>query len=702
MPAMPRSLRLFLFFFSIPCILESVLAVNHVTGESHKSVDVLEALGFQSDNPPEHVRPENGPNGQPAFYVPPASSLMLSLADLFPDGIPFNFSVSLRIRVVKAARGYVCSLWEDGSRVAWMSARIEGEADAEKQSFIVQFPKDRSKAVFEVPAFPGDRWDDVSFTVTGNVVLFYWNCLLSGMAQIERTKSPLPEPSNAVLHVASQGSAMAKKRGLKMALQRFVISSDLSDAISDCSGDGRKLSVLSDEQSMSFDEHLKTKAMKGEPGIPGAPGLDGFPGPPGPPGLRGPQGPPGMKGSLGMTNGRLFGANGKKGEPGPRGKPGLNGATGLRGRRGVTGPPGFKGEKGEAGPPGKVLIVNSEKGNTAGRSSAGVGVADDEDGLASFAVEGSFVYRRDIERVFVLTSHSGWRPLMFADEPLPVQATPKPTASHTFQPDLGLFGSPTETTAPTTRLTVFVCGNGVVETGEECDDGNDDRADSCVGCRRARCGDGDLQLGIEECDGNDFGGHSCGTIQGKMSVGRLACTSQCGIDTTSCKPTSITLVALNEPRKGSLGGMKGADLMCHQSARAVRMAGTFKAFLSTPVRELSHLISKRFWHLPVANAKNKTLYSSWGSLITGRSEKLSNVRKMLTFNGNPVKNPNLWLGPFHDAKSYAHHPGKTCSNWTSGMAMITGKSGHLGRKLSQQRELRCNFLQTVLCVLTAQ
>jgi cysteine-rich repeat protein len=45
------------------------------------------------------------------------------------------------------------------------------------------------------------------------------------------------------------------------------------------------------------------------------------------------------------------------------------------------------------------------------------------------------------------------------------------------------------------------CGNGTIDPGEECDDGNADNTDSCTTeCLAARCGDGYVQAGIEECD----------------------------------------------------------------------------------------------------------------------------------------------------------------------------------------------------------
>ncbi|MCW5889682.1 MAG: DUF4215 domain-containing protein [bacterium] len=69
---------------------------------------------------------------------------------------------------------------------------------------------------------------------------------------------------------------------------------------------------------------------------------------------------------------------------------------------------------------------------------------------------------------------------------------------------------PTTTTTTTIGGTP-VCGNGIPEAGEECDDGNDDNNDACVaGCRNARCGDGYFHSGVEQCDdGNTENGDGC-------------------------------------------------------------------------------------------------------------------------------------------------------------------------------------------------
>jgi serine/threonine-protein kinase len=59
-----------------------------------------------------------------------------------------------------------------------------------------------------------------------------------------------------------------------------------------------------------------------------------------------------------------------------------------------------------------------------------------------------------------------------------------------------------------------VCGNGVVEPGEQCDDGNRSNDDACLStCRFARCGDGFVRTGVEQCDGGDACSGRCLTCR---------------------------------------------------------------------------------------------------------------------------------------------------------------------------------------------
>jgi hypothetical protein len=56
---------------------------------------------------------------------------------------------------------------------------------------------------------------------------------------------------------------------------------------------------------------------------------------------------------------------------------------------------------------------------------------------------------------------------------------------------------------PARSSAAAACGNGVVDPGEECDDGNGAADDACVACRWARCGDGKVRRGVEACDPAD-------------------------------------------------------------------------------------------------------------------------------------------------------------------------------------------------------
>ncbi|MBI1826253.1 MAG: DUF4215 domain-containing protein [Planctomycetes bacterium] len=63
-------------------------------------------------------------------------------------------------------------------------------------------------------------------------------------------------------------------------------------------------------------------------------------------------------------------------------------------------------------------------------------------------------------------------------------------------------GNANDNDACTNACTIARCGDGIVQTGvEECDDGNLNNNDACTNsCVLARCGDGIVQSGVEQCD----------------------------------------------------------------------------------------------------------------------------------------------------------------------------------------------------------
>jgi cysteine-rich repeat protein len=95
--------------------------------------------------------------------------------------------------------------------------------------------------------------------------------------------------------------------------------------------------------------------------------------------------------------------------------------------------------------------------------------------------------------------------------------------------------------ACTNQCHVAQCGDGVVETGvEECDDGNYDETDGCTPlCKLARCGDGVVEKGVEDCDDGEPNG----------TPGDL-CQADCTFSKVSCAPSGrIALVATLVPKK---------------------------------------------------------------------------------------------------------------------------------------------------------
>ncbi len=72
----------------------------------------------------------------------------------------------------------------------------------------------------------------------------------------------------------------------------------------------------------------------------------------------------------------------------------------------------------------------------------------------------------------------------------------------------------------------LTCGNGVVDAGEECDDGNKSNNDACTNeCRTNICGDNYVYAGVEVCDNGAQNGNACNASYG----------STCNYCSSSCK-----------------------------------------------------------------------------------------------------------------------------------------------------------------------
>uniref|UniRef100_A0A8C3IFM3 Collagen like tail subunit of asymmetric acetylcholinesterase n=1 Tax=Chrysemys picta bellii TaxID=8478 RepID=A0A8C3IFM3_CHRPI len=265
------------------------------------------------------------------------------------------------------------------------------------------------------------------------------------------------------------------------------------------------------------------RGERGDKGLKGDKGYIGFPGMLGQKGEMGPKGEPGVPGHRGPI-GRP-GKRGKQGQKGDIGPAGIMGPPGRPGPLGQPGPPGPsvsgqltigpKGERGLPGPPGRCLCKPPQNVNIPPYEESVLGhsypkvpaifVVNNQEELDRLNTENALAFRRD-QRSLYFKDTIGW---------LPIQLTP-------FYP----VDYPVEDGS--------TCGDGIIQDGEECDDGNTIVTDDCIRCHHAYCGDGYRHEGVEDCDGKDFGYLTCKTYL-PGSYGKLRCTSHCYIDSTQCR-----------------------------------------------------------------------------------------------------------------------------------------------------------------------
>lgn len=89
-------------------------------------------------------------------------------------------------------------------------------------------------------------------------------------------------------------------------------------------------------------------------------------------------------------------------------------------------------------------------------------------------------------------------------------------------------------------LPAAVCGNGAIEDGEECDDGNDVPNDGCYQCKINSCGNGAIDVG-EDCDGVIPADATCASAGGNPKlVGKLGCAATCTFDYAECFESCVS------------------------------------------------------------------------------------------------------------------------------------------------------------------
>jgi cysteine-rich repeat protein len=122
------------------------------------------------------------------------------------------------------------------------------------------------------------------------------------------------------------------------------------------------------------------------------------------------------------------------------------------------------------------------------------------------------------------------------------------------------------------------CGDGRVDPGEQCDDGNASNADGCVAkCQFARCGDGFVRAVVESCDdGNTHDGDGC-------SASCVACSpgTPCQEQGWTARPgTSHAYRLFSDTMAGDSAAMRCARMGAHLAIPADQTEQAFVAGFS--------------------------------------------------------------------------------------------------------------------------
>jgi len=198
-------------------------------------------------------------------------------------------------------------------------------------------------------------------------------------------------------------------------------------------------------------------------------------------------------------------------------------------------------------------------------------------------------------------------------------------------------------------VTENVCGNGILEAGEECDDGNTEGGDGCSPDCKIECPDGVIE-GSEECDdGNNINDDYC---------------------SNECKINYKYIFITNSVYNGNLGGFKEADAKCQQEAEEAGLPGEYKAWLF-----VSNIPAKRFIHSakPYKLPDNTTVASTFSDLTAGNLQNPINknafgnaidlTTSSFAWTGSAMNNCNDWQSNDATESGVVGDPTKTDTSW---------------------------------------
>ncbi len=241
-----------------------------------------------------------------------------------------------------------------------------------------------------------------------------------------------------------------------------------------------------------------------------------------------------------------------------------------------------------------------------------------------------------------------------------------------------------------------VCGDGIVEGEEMCDDGFESNQpwNMCTpNCTPAKCGDAYVQPSNgETCDDGPLnaampGYNECSTSCVRESfcgdgVIQIEAGEECepggGGDEKNCgamcKLSPRLMFVTSAVFSGNMGGLAGADKHCNQAAaQQPGITGTYRAWLMVDGQSLAdrfpEFVEPVAWHF--TNTSAELLAKSFAELVAmGPAQPVA-----FTEGGDGLPKEFVWTGITKDGVA----AGGDCAQWTSeaGSAALIGYTGYV-------------------------
>lgn len=170
--------------------------------------------------------------------------------------------------------------------------------------------------------------------------------------------------------------------------------------------------------------------------------------------------------------------------------------------------------------------------------------------------------------------------------------------------------------------------------------------------------------------------------------------------------SGLHIIALNAPQTGNMRGIRGADYLCFQQARAVGLKGTFRAFLSSKVQNLYTIVRRVDRdNFPIVNLKDQVLFDSWESMFGDNTNKMRENVPIYSFDGRDTLRDSAWPEKmvWHGSSYKGHRlTNHYCETWRTGDHAVSGMASSLqSGQLLQQSSSSCSGLYIVLCIENA-